>query len=58
MGLWTSNYLELPRFLLFWTIAAPAMAGRILLAVGLAASASAQEPMRVQDPGATVVIHV
>ncbi len=56
MGLGTSNYLVSQRFLLFWTTAALALVGWMLLAAG--APAWAQEPARARDGGATLVIHV
>ena len=58
MGVGTSNQLKLQRFSLFWAIVMLAMVGWMLLAAGLLAPAKAQEPVRLQDTGATVVIHV
>src|SRR5438045_151437 len=60
MRLGAINHLRSQRFSLFW--AAFAMAGWMLLAAGLLASAKAQEPLRAQEAsrevGATVIIHV
>ncbi len=46
------NLRQLQRFSLFWTVSALAAIGWMLLAVGLAAPARAQEPI------ATLVIHI
>ena len=46
------NLRQLQRFSLFWTMAALAAVGWMLLAVGLVA------PARAQEPVATVVIHI
>ncbi len=56
MGLWITNQLGLQRFSLFWAAVVLATAGWMLLAAG--APANAQEPVRAQDTGATVIIHV
>jgi uncharacterized protein (DUF2141 family) len=58
MGLGTTNHLRLQRFSLFWAAVILAMVGWMLLAAGLLAPARAQEPLRVQDTGAALVIHV
>jgi uncharacterized protein (DUF2141 family) len=58
MGLGISNHLRLQHFSLFWAIVTLAMVGWMLLAAGLVAPARAQEPVRAQDTGTTVVIHV